>query len=97
LQTIALDRRAGSAQTCVRYTSFEAATPGLVQVARQASFCYHAGIVILIETRGQGPRVQAGLVAFVFSTMKKSGLDPGRSTPYFFTVLASIAKLVEID
>jgi hypothetical protein len=33
----------------------------------------------------------------IASSLKKSGLDPGRSTPYFFTALVSIAKLVEND
>jgi hypothetical protein len=34
---------------------------------------------------------------YFFSTLKKSGLDPGRPAPYFFTALVSIAKLVEND
>jgi len=36
-------------------------------------------------------------MVFVFSGMKKSGLDPGRSTPYFFSGLAGITKAVEND
>ncbi len=50
----------------------------------------------MIPYPGQEPRVQAVLVVFVFSRMKKSGLEPGRSTPYFFTALVSIAKSVEV-